>query len=155
MNQAGYTKAVDMWSVGCVTTALLAGKSYFVNTQDSDYRRNSSAAIIKAAAECNMDRLDNSLAWLGVNQQAKGLVKELLVLDETVRLTAQQALQHLWFTEGSRGVSIGETYKKTLEGWRPWSPGWDFHTHLDCFIEARIPQNDVTWFLPKALAVAN
>lgn len=155
VNQAGYTKAVDMWSVGCVTTALLAGKSYFVNTQDSDYRRNSSAAIIKAAAECNLDRLDNSSAWLDVNPQTKGFVKELLVLDEKTRLTAQQALNHLWFTEGSRRAALEKTYKQIIEGWKPWSPGWDFITHLDCFIEARIPQKDVAYFLPEALAIAN
>ncbi len=148
VNQAGYTMAVDMWSIGCVTTALFAGKSYFINTQDSDYRRNSSAAIIKAAADCNLDRLDNSSAWLDVDQQAKGFVKELLVLDEKTRLTAQQALDHLWFTQGSRRLSLEKTYKQIIQGWKPWSPGWDFLTHLDSFIEARIPQTDVTYTPP-------
>ena len=145
VDQVGYTKAVDMWSVGCVTTALLAGKSYFVNTQDSEYRRNSSAAIIKAAAECNLDRLDGSSAWLDIDHNAKDFVKKLLVLDEKARLTARQALDHLWFTKGPKHKYLETTYKHIVAGWKRWSPGWDFAEHLDRFIEARIPQTDVTW----------
>ena len=147
--------AVDMWSVGCVTTALLAGRSYFVNTQDSDYRRNSSAAIIKAAAECNLDRLDHSSAWLDVDQHAKHFVKSLLVLDEKARLTVETALEHLWFMQGSRQLTLADEYQKIIEGWKRWSPGWDFVTHLDCFIEARIPQTDVACFLSEVLTIAN
>ena len=143
VNQAGYTKAVDMWSIGCVTTALLAGKSYFVNTQDSGYERNPSAAIIQAAAECDLDRLDYSSAWLGIDLKAKCFVKRLLVLDEKARMTAELALRHLWFTEGFKGSSMVEIYEDTIAGWEPWSPGWDFAEHLNRFIEARISQSDV------------
>ena len=149
VNQAGYTKAVDVWSVGCVTTALLAGKSYFINTQDSEYRRNSSAAIIKAAAECNLDRLENSSAWLDVNHNAKDFVKKLLVLDEKARLTARQALGHSWFTEDPKQKDLETTYKEIVAGWKRWSPGWDFAEHLDRFIEARIPQTDVMCLLSE------
>ena len=147
--------AIDMWSIGCLTTALLAGKSYFVNTQDSDYRHNSTAAITKAAAECNLDRLDFSSSWLGIDQRAKDFVKGLLVLDEKQRLTAPQALMDPWFIKSSGQRSLEKAYGQVVEGWKPWSPGWDFLSHLDCFIEARIPQGDVIYFLPEVLAIAD
>ena len=143
MNQAGYTVAVDMWSIGCLMTLLLAGKPYFANTQDPEYRHNSSAAIIKAAAECNLDRLDHGSSWLNIDKRAKDLVKRLLVLDEKARLTAQQAFLHPWFTEGTRLASLVETYKEITQAWKRWSPGWDFLSPLDHFIEARISQQDV------------
>ena len=155
VNQLGYTMAVDMWSVGCVTSVLLAGNSYFVNTQDSGYKRHSSAAIIKAAAECDLDRLDHSSPWLSVEQQAKDLLKRLLVLDEKSRLTVQQALEHSWFTEGSKRTFLEQTYKQIIESWKRWSPGWDFVENLDRYIEARTPQTVVTCFLQEVLVIAN
>lgn len=155
MKQLGYTMAVDMWSVGCVTSALLAGKSYFVNTQDSEYRHNSSAAIIKAAAECDLDRLDSSSAWLGVEQQTKDFLKRLLVLDEKTRLTVKQALEHSWFTEGSKRLFLEQTYTRIVEGWKRWSPGWDFVEHLDRYIKARTPQTVVICIPHEILVIAN
>lgn len=138
--------AVDMWSIGCVTTALFAGKSYFNNTQDSEYRRDSSTAIEKAAAECNLDRLEYSIDWLKVNHRVKDFIKRLLVLDEGARLTAMEALNHSWFTEGDRKISIQKAYSQAIKGWTSFRPPWDFNEHLNVFIEARISKADVNRF---------
>lgn len=143
--QVGYTKSVDMWSLGCLTTALLSGSSYFVNTQDSEYRRDSTAAVTKAAAECNLAGIDNDIDWEEVETLAKDFIKQLLKLDEKARLSAEQALEHAWFTEGPRRIFFQESYEKIIHGWTRSTPGWDFIENLDQFIDARNPQSKVRY----------
>lgn len=128
-----------MWSLGCLTTALLSGTSYFVNSQNSNYRFDSSAAVAKASEECDLSGMDNSLAWEDVPTQAKDFIKKLLTLDEKARMSADQALEHQWFTQGSRNETIQTAYKKAINGWTTTRPGWDFIEDLSGLIEARNP----------------
>lgn len=134
-----------MWSLGCLTSALLSGSSYFVNTQDSEYRRDSTAAVTKAAAECNLAGIDNDIDWEEVETLAKDFIKQLLKLDEKARLSAEQALEHAWFTDGSRRIFFQESYEKIISGWTRSTPGWDFIENLDLFIDARNPQSKVRY----------
>jgi serine/threonine protein kinase len=137
VSQAGYTKSIDMWSLGCLTAALLIGTSVFVNPQDLAYRQNSTAAIITAAAECDLTKLDTEPLWKDVSRQAKDFVKRVVRLEENERLTAEQALQHSWFCEGDRKVLFQARYKKAIERWKPHRPGLDFIEDLDVLIQGR------------------
>lgn len=132
-----------MWSLGALTTALLAGRSIFINTQASDYRHDSSAAILKAASECDLTILDESPFWRAVDVRARDFIKKLLRLDERLRLTAGQALDHGWFTEGHGKEIVQQTYDRAISGWLPTRPGWDFEEELDKFIKARGSTADV------------
>lgn len=126
-----------MWSLGCLTAALLIGTSIFVNPQDSAYRKNSIAAITTAAAKCDLTKLDTEPLWKGVSKHAKDFVKQLVRLDENERLSAEQALKHPWFCEGSRKAFIQSSYEKAIEGWKPHRPGLDFIEDLDVLIQGR------------------
>lgn len=106
-----------MWSLGCLTTALLNGKSIFVNTQDSNYRRDSIAAVTAAAARCDLSLLDHDLAWEDVDPHAKDFIKRLLQLNEVSRMSAEQALRHAWFSEGGRKAFLEEKYSKATKDW--------------------------------------
>lgn len=126
-----------MWSLGCLTTALLSGTSYFVNSQDSNYRDDSSAAVAKASEQCDLTGIDNSPAWETVSTQAKDFIKKLLTLDEKARMNADQALEHDWFTQGSRRETIQTAYDKAIHGWTITNPAWDFIEDLSSLMKAR------------------
>ena len=139
VTKLGYTKSVDMWSLGCLTTALLKnGYSVFVNTQDSSYRHDSRAAITKAAAECDLSLLDHSPAWKDVQPQAKDFVKGLLQLNEDARMSAEQALKHPWFTEGPRKALFEGKYLQAIKGWKRTLSSADFIENLDILIDLKV-----------------
>lgn len=139
VTKVGYTKSVDMWSLGCLSTALLRnGYSIFVNTQDSSYRHDSTAAITKAAAECDLSLLDHSPAWKDVQPQAKDFVKGLLQLNEDARMSAEQALKHAWFTEGPRKALFEEKYGQAIRGWKRTLSSADFIESLDILIDLKV-----------------
>lgn len=137
----GYTIAVDMWSVGCVITALFTGSSIFANGSEENVRL-STAFIKTAAAECDLSALDTSPTWQNVHSGAKDLTKALLILDEKKRLTTKEALQHNWFRFGHR--NIVNFYKTVVSNWKPSPPADEyFEEDLKVFIQAAVPKGDV------------
>ncbi|KAL8727978.1 MAG: hypothetical protein Q9181_005506 [Wetmoreana brouardii] len=144
VQQPGYTSAVDMWSVGCVTAAMLIGRSPFALSQVSTNRRPSAAAVIAAGAKCDTRVLDNPEVWGDIDVRARDFIRQLLVLDERKRLTAGQALVHVWFMQETQVEPVAARYDQVIAGWRPSGSSWDFKEHLDRFIDGRISENDVS-----------
>lgn len=127
-----------MWSLGCLTTALLIGTSIFVDPLDPTYRQNSTAAITTAAAECDLTKIDTEPLWKNISEQAKDFVKQVIRLEENERLTADQALKHPWLSEeGGRNALFQANYKKAIERWKSHRPGLDFIEDLDALIQGR------------------
>ncbi|KAI4278763.1 MAG: hypothetical protein L6R35_006076, partial [Caloplaca aegaea] len=143
VQQPGYTSAVDMWSVGCVTAAMLIGRPAFAMSQPSIGRQDSTAVVIAAAARCDLRVLDDPDVWGDIDEQAKDFIRRLLVLDERTRFTAQQALLHGWFAQ-RRDRAMTDRYDGAIAGWKPHVTGWDFKEHLECFIESRISESDLS-----------
>ena len=81
-----YGKAVDMWSVGVVTYILLGGYPPFHDEKQSKLFKK----IKKGEYEFHPE------FWSAVSEEAKDLIRKLLTLNPTDRLTADQALQHSW-----------------------------------------------------------
>ncbi|KAL8867459.1 MAG: hypothetical protein Q9174_005652 [Haloplaca sp. 1 TL-2023] len=140
--QPGYTSAVDMWSIGCVTSVLLTGSSAFVVSQVSADRQASAATIIEAAAKCDLRRLDNSQVWDGIDTRAKDFIKHLLILHEGQRLTAYQASTHDWFMQKRPRVSIERRYNQAIADWTIHFTARDFKKDIAHFIDRRIPKDD-------------
>eukprot|EP00953_Heterococcus_sp_UTEX-ZZ885_P012677 7266-Heterococcus_DN1.PRE.2 len=79
-----YTSACDLWSLGVLTYMLLTGKAPFDGQDDYEVLE-----AVKAA----------QWSWpcaIAISSEAKDFVGKLLVLDTTVRMTAQQAMAHTW-----------------------------------------------------------
>lgn len=127
-----------MWSLGCLTTALLNGTSFFVNTQDSTYRRDSKAAIVEASGNCDLTRLDSDISWNIVQPEAKEFVKALLRLDENVRMSAEEALEHQWFTKGHRKSFFEVAYEEATKGWTRTSSPADLVENLSSWIQFKV-----------------
>ncbi|KAH7386772.1 pheromone A receptor-domain-containing protein [Phaeosphaeria sp. MPI-PUGE-AT-0046c] len=97
----GYTKSVDMWSIGTVTAALLTGELLFSDTEYTEHRSSPRGVIMSLAARCNLSMLDDEYHpwWNRVDILPKDFIKRLLVLDEDARMTASEALKHVWFAD--------------------------------------------------------
>ena len=81
-----YTSQADLWSVGVIAYMLLSTHRPF-------HHKRRKIMIDKIM------RVDYSLDkpyWEPISEEAKDMVRSLLVLDPKQRLTATQALQHVW-----------------------------------------------------------
>jgi len=101
-----------MWSLGCVTVVLLTGGSAFRDPQTNQH----SEAL---ATNCNLTELELSEEWSEVSARPKAFVGNLLLLDESRRLTAEEALQDPWFSNKFHRTDFEELYKKTVRNWQP------------------------------------
>lgn len=108
-----------MWSIGSITAALLTGDVIFVDRVNPRFKKNP-YLFVDLAAECDLSVLDSPYSiWQNVGKRPKDLVKKLLVLDETKRLTATQALAHDWFTNKHYADELDAVYQRSIEGWTP------------------------------------
>ncbi|XP_007547878.1 serine/threonine-protein kinase DCLK3 [Poecilia formosa] len=86
--ETGYGVAVDVWALGVILYILLCG---FAPFRSRDRDQEELFKLIKHA-ELHFP----SPYWDSISEEAKGLVRSLLKPDPTVRLTAEQILQHHW-----------------------------------------------------------
>ena len=99
-----YGTAVDMWSCGVIVYILLGGYPPFHDDNHAILYRK-----IKAA-----DYAFDPQYWDQVSDDAKDLIKKMLVVDPDKRLTASQALRHPWFMVGDHEL-ISRNLAKTLD----------------------------------------
>lgn len=139
-NSKGYTMATDMWSLGIISALILTGESIFDNSRNG---YASPAAVLNAAAECDLTKMVDSPLWQSVSNLAKDFVRNLLILDEKARFNVEQALEHGWFTEYKRRKGIQQQYESAIRGWIPSRPLLDFKEDLAVFREASKSTLDV------------
>lgn len=82
----GYDQQSDMWSVGCIIYLLLSGNLPFMGRSQKELFRKIVAGKFEFEAK----------DWEGVSDDAKDLVRRLLVLDPDDRMTAAEAVRHPW-----------------------------------------------------------
>ncbi|KAL9986398.1 hypothetical protein ACROYT_G000541 [Oculina patagonica] len=82
-----YDTQIDMWAVGVIAYILLCGFEPF-------YDERGDQAMFQRILKCDYEFV--TPWWDEVSENAKDLVKKLIVLDPKKRLTAGQALQHPW-----------------------------------------------------------
>lgn len=82
----GYDQASDMWSVGCIIFLLLSGNLPFMGRSQKELFRK----IV--AGKFEFEPKD----WEGISDDAKDLVRRLLVLDPDERMSASEAVRHPW-----------------------------------------------------------
>jgi protein-serine/threonine kinase len=135
----GYTKAVDMWSLGCVAAVLLVGDTPFDNT----YRSTSS----------DLMNLDHDMRALEIDPRARDFVLRLLVLDETKRMDVKQALRHDWFTNPEQAKWFKDMYNRSIEGWKPRNSSESVTVELASFksvqVSKRLRSESASSWSPK------
>jgi len=113
----GYSKAVDMWSIGVIAAMLLSGESIFASHLHRD-RSDFDLQVIRTAAKCDLSELERPSVWYSVGKRPKDLIRNLLVLDESARLTVKQALHHSWFTASEYCTELDKLYLEATRDWK-------------------------------------
>jgi calcium-dependent protein kinase len=82
-----YGKECDMWSVGVIMYVLLAGFPPFHGQTNTDTFRK----ILKGEFSFKYPE------WQNISKEAKDLIKRCLTTDVGKRITAREAMDHVWF----------------------------------------------------------
>lgn len=131
--QNGYTKKVDMWSLGCLTFLLLTGsKAVFAPKKEGSPQ---------LSMETNYDNVDKILRDHGVSPRAYDFVSKLLIVIPEMRMSAKEALRHDWFTNKYHARIFEGVYRQSIEDWRPLPRKEPFIIDLDNLGTRRRPNN--------------
>lgn len=94
-----YTAKCDAWSCGVILYILLTGKAPFNGSSDQEIFEN----VMDGHYSLSIPEFKN------VSQEAKSLVRKLLIYDDEERITIEQALNDIWFRK------IMESKEKTFD----------------------------------------
>jgi serine/threonine protein kinase len=117
----GYSKAVDIWSIGCLTAFLLTGQLLFPEQRDVDARsKQHKRPPLDPSKVYDLRAMETGDHWQHVGRKAKSFVKQC-VMEESCRLTAEEALQHSWFTNPHYAEELEAAYQRAIQDWEPRS----------------------------------
>ena len=103
-----YGQAVDMWSAGVVLFILLGGYPPFHHDNES---------ILFEQIRQGHYSFGESV-WDNISETAKDLIKKLLTTDPDVRLSAEQCLQHPWFSLTPSSAPLNTTTANLKKNYR-------------------------------------
>ena len=85
-NGTSYGKGSDLWSLGVLLYVILSGCSPFSADEEEE--------LLQQVAEAKVVFFENE--WKGISDEAKDLIKKLVVVDPEERYTMQDVLTHPW-----------------------------------------------------------
>jgi serine/threonine protein kinase len=92
----GYDQAADMWSVGCIIYLLLSGNLPFMGRSQKELFRKIVAGTFDFDDE----------EWVDISDDAKDLVRKLLIMNPDERITANDAVRHKWLKASRDRLSM-------------------------------------------------
>lgn len=124
---SGYSKSIDIWSIGCVSVMLLTNQLIF-----PDGRELASGLTTLSQFSTHLQVLDsNDEIWAKVGRRAKAFLRGCLTTKEDDRLTASEGLCHPWLAHPRYREEIDAAYQRAIEGWRPRQHDADLIEVLD------------------------
>jgi len=117
-----YDQSADMWSLGVIIYTLLCGFPPFFDA--SNNMKNLYHLIKKGQYSFP------SPFWDDISEQAKDLIRRLLLKDASARLSAKQVLTHEWIKSGATGTApdkdLGNEYVKQMSHWQSTRQATEF-----------------------------
>jgi serine/threonine protein kinase len=110
----GYSKAIDIWSIGCVTATMINNVPMFPHLLQYDL----SEIELPELAAC-LEVLDDRQIWGHIGVRAKGFLRGCLAPKDADRLTAREGLSHEWFTHPHYRADFDAAYKRAIQDWKP------------------------------------
>jgi len=120
-----YDKSVDCWALGVIAFISLCGFPPFFSNQE--FRENEcmllNAPFWVFFNENTTDLRDDILRgnvqfpepyWSAISVEAKDFVRQLLNINPQQRMTAEQALKHLWLTKDFSSLPCSTSLQATL-----------------------------------------
>lgn len=105
LEQLPYNKSCDLWSIGVVLYILLSGTPPF-------YDEDNFVLFEKIK---NVDFNFDAPVWQSVSNEAKDIIRKLLVKNPEERLTPDEVLSHPWIVGDSKTTDIGAM--KEMRAW--------------------------------------
>eukprot|EP01098_Paradermamoeba_levis_P010034 TRINITY_DN419_c0_g2_i2.p1 TRINITY_DN419_c0_g2~~TRINITY_DN419_c0_g2_i2.p1 ORF type:complete len:341 (+),score=62.29 TRINITY_DN419_c0_g2_i2:72-1094(+) len=109
LTEETYGPACDMWSLGVIIFVVLSGTQPFYG--------NNPKEVLERIKKVDYDFSDPS--WQFVSEDAKSLIKNLLVRDPQKRITAGECMEHPWvkgLTCGTVALATSSKLKDTYHG---------------------------------------
>ena len=107
----GYTKAVDLWALGCVSAILLTG--------DPPFAKADKSASASSNEDLTLDEFETNPKWIRLSTKPKTFVRRLLAIDEIQRPTARKALNDPWLKNEVYKADFDKLYHKSIQHWTP------------------------------------
>ncbi|KAK4501359.1 hypothetical protein PRZ48_007167 [Zasmidium cellare] len=122
----GYSRAIDLWSIGCVTATILTSDPFFADVDEWKAGNMTISEITK-----RLTVLETQDKWEHIGHRAKTLIRGCLTLDESQRLTAVECLALPWFQHPYYKADFDAAYKHAIADWTPREPDDDIIEHID------------------------
>jgi hypothetical protein len=110
-----------MWSIGVITGTLLSGATFWVVRHPLHSDKELRAAVLSLSSKCDLTFMDDrrDRIWRNVGSKPKDFIRNLVVLNEENRMSANEALLHPWFTNSYHLATFDAVYENSIRDWRP------------------------------------
>jgi len=110
-DEISYNKKCDLWSLGIIMYIILCGYAPFSGScgEDCGWERGESCLDCQEMLFSNIQESEVMFPeqhWGKISTSAQSLIKQLLTKDSTIRLDADQVLDHPWIVNGGSSNAL-------------------------------------------------
>ncbi|KAI9661973.1 MAG: hypothetical protein M1831_002888 [Alyxoria varia] len=142
-------KPADMYSVGSIVYKLLRGDKPFKDEKDERWNQAPGQVIIERAGRLDHEQANKPHQWTDTTERAKSFLAKLFKRDPNERISARQALQHMWVANEHVLQHFDKLYMRAKADWKPEADAVNSIERLPALAkEARFSKSKETGIAP-------